>query len=217
MNDRIVWWMMLPAFAVLMGCGGPGEGGSKTTPPEPLTSAQAATSESPGVMLDELDSRAPVPLLPMMANHQKENMRDHLVVVQEIVAALASNDFAAIERSAGRIGYSEQEGMMCEHMGAGATGFTEAGLKFHHTADSIAEAAKQKDAQGVLKALSATLETCTSCHSAFKQQVVDETTRAPLQYARRIPTRKKSSSASSPRACARSRVSPTSSRPRRPT
>ncbi len=82
-----------------MGCGGPGEGGWKTTPPEPLTFAQAGTPESPGVVLDELDARAPIPLLPMMANHQKENMRDHLVAVQEIVAALASNDFAAIEQS----------------------------------------------------------------------------------------------------------------------
>jgi DNA-binding MarR family transcriptional regulator len=39
--------------------------------------------------LDRMDTRAPVPLLPMMANHQKQNMRDHLVAVQEIVAALA--------------------------------------------------------------------------------------------------------------------------------
>jgi cytochrome c553 len=61
-------------------------------------------------------------------------------------------------------------------MGAGAPGFTEAALRFHHTADSIAEAAKQKDAQGVLAALGATLSTCTSCHATFKQEVVDDGT-----------------------------------------
>ena len=72
-----------------------------------------------------MDTRTPVPLLPMMADHQKRNMRDHLLAVQEIVAALAADNFAAVERSAGRIGYSEQMGQMCVHMGAGAPGFTE--------------------------------------------------------------------------------------------
>lgn len=61
-------------------------------------------------------------------------------------------------------------------MGAGAPGFTEAALHFHHTADTIADAAKQKDVQGVLAALNATLATCTSCHSSFKQEVVDDAT-----------------------------------------
>lgn len=32
-------------------------------------------------MLDGMDTRAPVPLLPMMANHQKQNMRAHLQAV----------------------------------------------------------------------------------------------------------------------------------------
>jgi hypothetical protein len=127
-----------------------------------------------------MDTRSPVPLVPMMANHQKQNMRDHLAAVQEIVAAVAVNDFAAMEKAAGRIGYSAQMGAMCTHMGAGAPGFTEAALHFHHTADSIAEAAKRQDTQGVVTALSATLSTCTSCHSTFKQEVVDDATWASM-------------------------------------
>lgn len=126
--------------------------------------------------LDAMDSRAPVPLLPMMADHQKRNMRDHLLAVQEIVAALAADDFAAIERSAGRIGYSEQMGQMCEHMGAGAPSFTQQALAFHHTADTILDAARKQDPAGVLRALSSTLQTCTACHAAFRQRVVDEGT-----------------------------------------
>nr|MBP9088338.1 hypothetical protein [Kofleriaceae bacterium] len=39
-------------------------------------------------MLDQLDTRKPMPLLPMMANHQKQNMREHLEAVQGIMAAL---------------------------------------------------------------------------------------------------------------------------------
>jgi len=59
-------------------------------------------------------------------------------------------------------------------MGAGAAGFTDLALKFHHTADKIGEAAKAHDSDAVLKALSETLATCTSCHQTFKQQVVDD-------------------------------------------
>jgi len=123
-----------------------------------------------------MDTRAPVPLLPMMANHQKQNMRDHLVAVQEIVAALATDDFAAVERAAGRIGFSEQMGQTCTHMGAGAPGFTEMALNFHRTADGISAGARDRDRARVMTELGATLQTCTSCHAAWKQQIVDEPT-----------------------------------------
>ena len=126
--------------------------------------------------LDSMDTRAPVPLLAMMADHQKRNMRDHLLAVQEIVVALAADDFVAIERSAGRIGYSEQMGQMCAQMGAAAPGFTDQALKFHRTADTIAEAARAKDRARVASALGATLQTCTACHATFRQQIVDEAT-----------------------------------------
>jgi hypothetical protein len=108
-----------------------------------------------------------------MAHHQKQNMRDHLLVVQEIVAAIGKSDYAAIELSAKRIGYSEQMGQMCTHMGAEAPGFTDRALAFHHTADGVAEAARRRDMTAVLAALNETLSACTACHSAFKQQVVE--------------------------------------------
>jgi hypothetical protein len=171
MSVRIPCPAILLAFAISMGCRGADTGDSTAKP-----SALGAPAANPHALLDELDTRTPVPLVPMMANHQKRNMRDHLAATQEIVAAVAGNDFAAIEKAASRIAYSEQMGAMCTHMGAGASGFTEAALHFHHTADSIVEAAKQKDPQGVLMALSATLSTCTSCHSMFKQEVVDDAT-----------------------------------------
>lgn len=126
--------------------------------------------------LDRLDTRAPLPLLPMMANHQKQNMREHLVVVQEIAAAIAIDDFAAIEKATARIGFTQQMGQMCTHMGAGAPGFTEQALAFHHAADKIADAARQRDKHQVVVELSETLQACTGCHAAWKQQVVDEPT-----------------------------------------
>ncbi len=126
--------------------------------------------------LSRMDSRRALPLLPMMANHQKQNMREHLVAVQEIIAAVASGDFAAAEHAAGRIGYSEPMGRMCTHMGAAAPGFTEQALTFHRTADSIVVAARQHNREGVLRALSNTLTTCTACHAVWKQEVVDDAT-----------------------------------------
>lgn len=132
--------------------------------------------EAPAQALDRLDARTPVPLLPMMASHQKQNMRDHLVAVQEIVTAAATDDFAAVERAAGRIGFSEEMGRMCSHMGAGAPGFTEEALAFHHAADRVTEAARERDRARVLAELGATLQTCTGCHERWKQQVVDPAT-----------------------------------------
>lgn len=163
---------LIPVLAIVGAC-------SRESPPAPAATSSAVTAPTAGSAadaLDRMDTRAPVPLLPMMANHQKQNMRDHLVAVQEIVAALATDDFAAVERAAGRIGFSEQMGQMCTHMGAGAPGFTEQALNFHHTADRISAAARDRDRARVMTELGATLQTCTSCHAAWKQQVVDEPT-----------------------------------------
>ena len=139
--------------------------------------------ESPQAAIDRLDSRQPVPLLPMMAEHQKRTMRDHLVAVQEMTAALAIGDFAGVERAAERVGTSQQMKRMCEHLGAHAPGFTDLALTFHETADTIIAAAKQADRDGVLSALHSTLAKCTACHSTYKQQVVDDATWARLERA----------------------------------
>jgi hypothetical protein len=139
-------------------------------PPAPVAAA------APCDALAQLDSRTPLPLQPMMANHQKQNMREHLEAVQDIVQALGTDDFGTIERAAGRLGFSQQMGQMCTRMGAGAAGFTEQALAFHHTADRIATAAKERNRAQVLVELSATLKACTTCHAAWKQQVVDEPT-----------------------------------------
>jgi hypothetical protein len=160
------------AVVVLAGCSGDWPSSTAEAQASPKTSDKMSASSA----LDRLDERKPVPLLPMMAQHQKANMRDHLVAVQEIVAGLASKNYAAVEKAAKRIGFSEQMGQMCTHMGAGAPGFTEQALAFHHTADGIVRAAQAKHAEKVLKELNATLQTCTACHAAWKQQVVDEGT-----------------------------------------
>ena len=133
----------------------------------------AAGSPAPHSPPSASDTRLPLPLLPHMAEHQRANMRDHLAAIQEILAALTTNNFDAVERAASRIGYSEQMGQMCTHMGAGAPGFTELALNFHHTADTIDAAARTRDSAATLKAVSVTLQTCVGCHATYRQQIVD--------------------------------------------
>jgi len=148
-----------------------------TAPAAPPQSVPAASATPSAVEAEtKMDTRVPVPLLPMMAEHQKQQMRSHLLAVQEIVAALAKNDFGGVEAATRKIGYSDSMGQMCTHMGAGAPGFTPTAINFHRTADTIGTAAKKKDRAGVLAALSVTLNTCVGCHATYKQQVVDNAT-----------------------------------------
>ncbi len=149
-------------------------------PPAPLPAVTPAPAADPAAAaqkaLEGLDARQPVPLLPMMAHHQKQNMRDHLLAVQEIVLAVAADDFAAVEKANARIASSPQMAQMCTHMGAGAPGFSDQALGFHRQADAIGAAAAKKDGKAVLQALGRTLATCTGCHETWKQAVVDEPT-----------------------------------------
>lgn len=170
-------WLSL--FGVLVCCQTQKEAPSAEKPAvAPIPSATSAPAPPASVtaqqMLDRLDTRTPVPLLPMMANHQKQNMRDHLAAVQEIIAAAAKDDFDAVETAVGRIGFSEQMGQMCEHMGSGAPGFAETALRFHRNASKIGDAAGKHDRQQVLTLLGQTLGECTGCHQTYKQHVVDE-------------------------------------------
>ena len=145
---------------------------------EPESVAETANMSAHEV-LDSMDGRTPVPLQPMMAWHQKQNMMDHLVAIQEINSGVAAEDWPKVEAAAARIGSSPQMKTMCEHMGKGADGFTELALEFHSRADTIGKAAEARDRLAVIKATGHTLEACTSCHAAYKQQVVsaDEWTR----------------------------------------
>jgi hypothetical protein len=114
----------------------------------------------------------------MMAWHQKQNMQEHLVAIQRITDGLAREDWERIAVASALIESSPQTQQMCEHMGAGAEGFTELALEFHRRADAIGAAARARDPHRVLQATAHTLEACTSCHARYRQEVVDIGTRA---------------------------------------
>ncbi len=78
----------------------------------PLASSRNGDADDQGHTLPaaSMDRRAPLPLLAMMAEHQKQNMREHLMAVQGIVAAISRDDMDGVAKAAGRIGYSEAMG-----------------------------------------------------------------------------------------------------------
>jgi hypothetical protein len=173
---RHAWWRFLPLALVACTSGSPAAGASLGSAALPSPASAPPTTGAAVAELDDMDPRRPLPLRPMMALHQKDNMRDHLAAVQEIVAALASGDFTGVERGAARIGPSSQMSQTCDHMGAAAPGFVTQALAFHEVAGQIIDAAKAQDQGRVLSALGATLQACTGCHATWKQQVVDDDT-----------------------------------------
>jgi hypothetical protein len=133
-------------------------------------------SFDPETELEMMDKRIPVPLVPHMALHQKQNMREHLEAIQSIVVGISMNDFKMIETAAAKMGYTKKMEQMCQMMGAGAEGFAERAISFHKTAEQVVLAAKSRDKKKVLSSLADTLAQCTSCHGSYRQQVVDDAT-----------------------------------------
>jgi hypothetical protein len=170
--------LVLPLLAVLtlLACDNkPSDTDKPAQAPTP-TASPGPDACAPFAALDALDPRTPVPLQPMMAWHQKQNMQEHLVAIQRITDGLAREDWDEIAEAAALIETSPQMQQMCQHMGAGAEGFTELALEFHRRADGIGEAAKSHDGRAVLRATSSTLQVCTGCHAAYRQDIVDAAT-----------------------------------------
>ncbi len=131
-------------------------------------------AQAPMSSLAQDNTRQPLYLLPMMAEHQKQNMREHLAAVNEVVAALARSDYKTVESAAKKLGTSPAMQQMCMHMGAATAGFAKRALAFHETADNIGAAAKTQNSAAVLTALNRTLDHCVACHAGYRQEVVDD-------------------------------------------
>ncbi len=156
---------------------------------KPVNTSLAVASASPATELATLDARVPVPLQPMMAWHQKQNMMQHLVAIQQLTAGLAHKDWEAVAVASKSLGSTPQMKQMCQHMGAGAEGFTEAALDFHQRADAISEAASRRSVSEVLHTTAVTLQACTSCHAVYRQEVVDSVTWQTLTRSNHSPSK----------------------------
>ncbi|MDO9182248.1 MAG: hypothetical protein Q7U04_07555 [Bacteriovorax sp.] len=120
------------------------------------------------------DTRKPLPLTAMMAEHQKQNMRGHLEAIRDLTEAFISKNFKQIEDAGKRLGTSPEMNMMCDHMGRGAPGFTEMALRMHSEADKITDAGQKKNLKAAMVATNRTLQHCTACHAVYKQEIISE-------------------------------------------
>lgn len=119
------------------------------------------------------EERIGVTMSRMQAEQQLKNMREFTVATQELIAALAREDFAKAEASAQKLSYTEEKEKKARAMGGSVPAFVELAITFYKSGNAIGEAARKKDTRAVLGALETTLSHCNGCHAAYKQNIVE--------------------------------------------
>jgi hypothetical protein len=138
----------------------------------PLTASAEMKGHMPG-MRHEMsggahdDKRTPLKVPPMMKDHMRSNMRDHLAAVNETAKLIGAGNFqAASSVIHDRLGTNEEMTRMCGMFGNET--YKEMGLAMHTSADVLSAEIKSKDMGKIMKALSGTLEKCVACHDTFR-------------------------------------------------
>jgi len=123
-----------------------------------------------------MDTRQLVKYPDALRIHTLANMRDHLLVLGEIQAALADGSYdRASELAEQRLGMSSLE-MHGAHEVAKymPRGMQDAGTAMHRSASQFAIVAKDASVSGKLKPVLASLaklnQTCVACHAAYRLQ-----------------------------------------------
>ncbi|MDH4246663.1 MAG: hypothetical protein OEW39_02475 [Deltaproteobacteria bacterium] len=144
--------------------------GSKTMPSHPggMHSAMGMAMDTPP------DTRESVEFPAHLKAHELANMRDHLLTIQRIQAALGRGEFnKAAELAEQRLGMSSFQlhgaATVAPHM---PKGMQDAGMAMHRAASRFALAATDAGVTGdfkpVLVALAQVTTQCVACHAAFK-------------------------------------------------
>ena len=116
------------------------------------------------------DTRQFVKLPEMMQQHMMSNMRDHLVVINEILLYLGNNEMdKAAEVAEQRLGMSSLGTHGASHMaGFMPEGMRKAGTAMHKNASHFALKAQEGDLISAYKSLSQVTSSCVACHSAYR-------------------------------------------------
>jgi len=120
------------------------------------------------------DPRQLVEMPPPMQEHMLTNMRDHLVAMGEIQAALGKGDFdRASDIAEQRIGMSSLKTHGASHMAPYMPkGMQETGTAMHRAASRFARTAQEtavtNDMPRALGALGELTEQCTACHAGYR-------------------------------------------------
>lgn len=116
------------------------------------------------------DNRQQVDLPAPMKEHMMANMRDHLVVINEIQAALAAKNFDKVEELAeNRLGLSSFQVHGASHLGRYMPeGMRRAGTDMHRAASQLALIAKEGDLQTTIAGLAEVTGRCVACHATYR-------------------------------------------------
>ena len=120
------------------------------------------------------DSRQPVTMPAMMQEHMLANMRDHLLAVSEIQAALAAGQYdAAAEIAEKRLGMSSLEAHGARHMAAMMPESMQAiGTAMHDSASRFSLIAQEAAVTGnlarALGGLAEITRQCVACHVGYR-------------------------------------------------
>jgi hypothetical protein len=110
----------------------------------------------------------------MMQDHMRANMRDHLLALGEIQAALAVGQYdAAAEIAERRLGMTSLEAHGARHVaGFMPAGMQATGTAMHHAASRFAvtaqEAAVTGDLARAVGGLAEVTQACVTCHAGYR-------------------------------------------------
>ena len=120
------------------------------------------------------DQRQLVELPAPMQEHMLANMREHLVALGEIQAALAAGKFEqAADVAENRIGMSSLEAHGASHLAPYLPKpMQEIGTAMHHAASRFARTAQEAEVEGgvprALGSLSEITQQCAACHASYR-------------------------------------------------
>jgi cytochrome c556 len=117
----------------------------------------------------QTETRQPLKLAPMQRDHVLDEMRALLAGSQQIVAALARDDMAAVAAAARPLGMGMARKAE-SHLGAALPrDFMRQGMAVHQDFDRIADDAEaRKDPRLTLRQLGETMGRCVACHASFR-------------------------------------------------
>jgi len=120
------------------------------------------------------DTRQAIDMPPELRTHMLANMREHLIAMGEIQAALAKGNFdEAADIAENRIGMSSLEAHHASHLAPYMPKpMQELGMTMHRTASRFARTAQEAAVEGgvprALGALSELTQRCVACHASFR-------------------------------------------------
>lgn len=120
------------------------------------------------------DARKLVKMPPMMQNHMKANMRDHLLALSEIEEALGASQYAkAADIAERRLGMSSLDAHGASHMAGFMPREMQAiGSEMHRAASRFAVSVRNAEVNGDLRPamtdLSKVSRQCVACHAAYR-------------------------------------------------